>query len=70
MPLLVLTPILANIAAGGGSSMSSITKAVSNACLKAIIALSTIFGMGRYLVQPFFRIVGGLIVKKLFWDAF
>jgi len=66
VPLLVLTPILANIAAGGGSSMSSITKAVSNACLKAIIALSTIFGMGRFLVQPFFRIVAGAKSQEAF----
>ena len=38
VPLLVLTPTLANVAAGGGSVMSSVTKAVSNTCLKAIIA--------------------------------
>ena len=64
--LLVLTPTLANVAAGGGSSMISINKAVSNACLKAIVALSTIFGMGCFLVQPFFRIVAGAMSQEAF----
>ena len=66
VPLLVLTPILANIAAGGGSSMSSITKAISNAFWKAIIALTSIVGMGRYVVQPFFRIVAGAKSQEAF----
>lgn len=50
VPLLVVTPILA----GGGSGLA---KALGSALLKAGLALGSIAGTGRYLLNPMFKYV-------------